>query len=131
VHPPLLVETDIIVEYLTQEHSTMRDALSHAVCYTTFTNALELFAAATTDKEEEAIQQALMPMRLLGLNWRNAKAFAETGRRIADRTGLRLSSRELVIVGMAETSKLTILTKEHFDRYKDMGVPVINTLSGS
>ena len=128
---PLLVETDIIVEYLTKEHSAMRQVLRHAVCYTTFTNSLELFAAVTSTKEEEAVKQALMPMRLLGLNWRNAQAFAQTGRRITDRTGLRLSSRELVIIGMAEMSKLTILTKEYYDRYKDLGVPVINTPSGS
>ena len=109
----------------------MRQALSQSVCYTTFTNALELFAAVSTVKEEEAVQQSLMPLRLLGPNWRNAKAFAETARRITDRTGLRLSGREMVIIGMAETSKLTILTKQHFDRYKDLGVPVINTISVS
>jgi hypothetical protein len=123
---PLLVETDIIVEYLTQEHSTLRQALCREVCYTTFNNALELFAAARTPTEEQAIQQALMSMRLLGLNWRNAKPFADTAHRIEARSGKKLSEREIVIVGMAEMSKLTILTKKHFDRYKDLGVPVIN-----
>jgi predicted nucleic acid-binding protein len=119
-----LVETDMFVEYLTTENSALRHALSKGVCYTTFQNALELFAAATSLQEEEAIQQALMSIRLLGLNWRNAKPFALSARRIEERTGEKLSEREMIIIGMAEMSKLTILTSEHFERYSSFGVAV-------
>ena len=117
-----LVETDILVEYLTTENSTLRQALAKGVCYTTFHNALELFARATSLQEEEAIQQALMSIRLLGLNWRNAKPFATTARRIEERTGEYLSEREMIMIGMAEMSKLTILTREYFERYSSLGV---------
>lgn len=121
---PLLAETDIIAEYLTEEDSTMRKALSQSVCYTTFVNALELFAVARTPEEEEAVQQALMPLRLLGLNWRNAKPFAELAHHIEARTGEQLSQREMIIIGMADVSKLTILTHRHYERYSRLGVAV-------
>lgn len=123
-----LVETDIIVEYLTSEDSLMRKALSQGVCYTTFTSALELFAAARTSQEEEAIGQALMSLRLLGLNWRNAKPFAEIARRIEARTSEKLSQREMVVIGMADASKLTILTKKYYDRYSRLGVAATNLI---
>lgn len=123
-----LVETDIIVEYLTSEDSLMRKALSQGVCYTTFSNALELFAAARTSQEEEAIGQALMSLRLLGLNWRNAKPFAEIARRIEERSGEKLSQREMIVVGMADSSRLTILTKKYFDRYSRLGVAATNLI---
>jgi len=120
----VLVETDILVEYLTTEHSTLRAALSKGVCYTTFSNALELFAAAKSAREEEAVQQALMSVRLLGLNWRNARPFATSARRIEEHSGKKLAHREMIVIGMAEVSKLTILTKQHFERYTALGVAV-------
>lgn len=119
-----LVETDILVEYLTTENSTMRDALAKGVCYTTFNNALQLFALAKSPQEEERVQQALMPIRLLGLNWRNAKPFAASARRIEERTGEKLTDHEMIMIGMAETSKLTILSKLCFERYTALGVAV-------
>lgn len=126
-----LVETDIFVEYLTTPDSTLRAALAHGVCYTTFNNALELFRAVASTEEEEAVQRALMSVRLLGLNWRNARPFAETARRIEAATGNHLTEHEMVMIGMAEMSKLTILTKRNYDRYRELGVPVINSADRS
>jgi hypothetical protein len=119
-----LVETDMLIEYLTTENSTLRHALSKGVCYTTFNNALQLFAAAKSPEEEERIQQALMSVRLLGLNWRNAKPFAVSARRIEASTGKKLTEHEMIMIGMAEMSKLTILTKQNFERYTALGVAV-------
>ena len=115
-----LIETDVLCEYLIAakgEETILRKALATGVCYTTMYNALELFRAAKTKEESDAVMQMLICVRVLGFNSRTAQSFAETAREVEEKTGMILSHRELMMIGLARTSKLTILTKEHFERY--------------
>ncbi len=120
-----LIETDILREYLVAakgEETILRKALSNGVCYTTMYNALELFRAAGGKDENDAVMQRLMVVRVLGFNSRYAQSFAESAQEIENRTGIVLSQRELLIVGMAKASKLTIVTNDLYERYRSVGI---------
>lgn len=121
-----LVETDILADFLTNPGETiLRKALKSGTCYTTMYNALELFHAARTDEERDAVKKMLMAVRVLGFNFRYAEQFSEFARSIEERTGQRLSQRETFILGMTYVSKLTVLTQEYHDRYASLGAVVI------
>ena len=128
-----LVETDLLREYLVApaaEATTLRKALSVGVCYTTMINALELFRAARTKKEADAVMQLLLVVRVLGFNSRYAETFAAIAREIEEGTASHPSERDMLIVGMARVSKLSILTKVFFDRYNGFNaVPVLKAVS--
>jgi predicted nucleic acid-binding protein len=117
-----LVESDVLAEYLTHEDSLLRRALARHGCYTTMLNAMELFRAASTPADQEAVLQMLHLTRVLGFNARQAKPFSEVAREIELRHGIRPTSRETLMLGMARASKLELLTKVFFDRYTTMGV---------
>jgi hypothetical protein len=127
-----LVETDVLREYLISakpNESVLRKALATGVCYTTMVNALELFRAASTNAEHDGVMQTLMVVRVLGFNSRTAENFAIISHEIETKTGIRISGREAMIVGMAKTSKLTILTKDFYERYKSFqAAPVVQSV---
>lgn len=107
------------------KETLLRKALVSGVCYTTMLNALELFRAAKTKEQSDAILQMLMVVRVLGFNARFAQSFADTSAETQKKTGKILSNREAMIIGMAKASKLTILTEDFFERYDAIGaVPV-------
>jgi len=123
-----LVETDVLTEYLVApagEATTLRKALAQGVCYTTMINALELFRAAATKEESDAVMQILLVVRVLGFNSRYAETFAGIAREIEAETAQHLSEREVMIVGMARVSKLSILTEDFFDRYSGFKSPPV------
>jgi predicted nucleic acid-binding protein len=115
-----LIETDVLREYLIApkgEETVLRKALSSGVCYTTMYNALELFRACSSKEETDAVLQMLMVVRVLGFNSRFGQSFAEIAGEIEKESGIILTHREAMIIGMAKASKLTIMTKEFFERY--------------
>ena len=121
----VLVETDILYDYLTHEAdepSVLRTALSQATCYTTMLNAMELFRMVRTSEEHAAVMNMLLVVRVLGFNSRYAETFAELSNELERSKGIVLSEREAMIVGMAQASKLTILTNEHLERYNQIGI---------
>lgn len=124
-----LIESDVLREYLIavkEESTLLRKALSKGVCYTTMYNALELFRAAGTKEETDAILQMLMVVRVLGFNARYAQSFAEVTSEIEKKSGITPTHREAMMIGMAKISKLSILTKDFFERYNGMeAVPVL------
>jgi len=126
-----LIETDILKEYLiaaTGEETVLRKALAAGVCYTTMVNALELFRACTSKEETDTVLQMLMVVRVLGMNARYGQSFAELSHAVEKETGLILTNREAMIIGMAKASKLTIVTKEFYERYTSvMAVPIVRS----
>ena len=123
-----LIETDVLREYLVAakgEETILRKALVTGVCYTTMYNALELFRAANGKEESDAVIQMLMVVRVLGFNSRYAQSFAETALEIEKQTGIILTHREAMIIGMAKASKLTIVTNDYFERYKLSGIVTV------
>jgi predicted nucleic acid-binding protein len=124
----LLIETDILYDYLTHEASepsVLRTALSQCTCYTTMLNAMELFRIAATDSEQTAVMNLLMVVRVLGFNSRYAEVFATMAKELEQSEKIILSDREAMIIGMAQASKLTILTKKHHDRYTQINVATV------
>src|SRR5438094_438331 len=120
-----LIETDVLRDFLIAEKgevTLLRKALAIGTCYTTMLNALELFRAARTSEETDAVMQVLMAVRVLGFNSRYAETFAQLSAEIEKQSGVRLSDREAMIAGMAQASKLVILTKEFFHRYKSFRI---------
>ena len=116
-----LIETDVLTEYLVAakgKETILRKALASGVCYTTMYNALELFRACSTKEESDAVMQMLMVVRVLGFNSRYAQSFADSAREIEKMSGIVLTHREVMILGMAKASKLTIVTKDLYERYK-------------
>lgn len=120
-----LIETDVLREYLVSRNSLLRSALSQGVCYTTMYNALEIFRLAKSEAEREVVKNMLSVVRVLGFNYRYAEQFASIITDIEEKSKTDITEREALIIGMAKTSKLVILTREHFDRYTTLvGVDV-------
>ena len=120
-----LIETDVLREYLVSSNSLLRTALSEGVCYTTMYNALEIFRLAKSEGEREIVKNMLSVVRVLGFNYRYAEQFALIIKEIEQKSGTDITQRETLIIGMAKTSKLTILTREYYERYQSLqGVDV-------
>jgi len=124
----LLIETDLLADYLVArpgESSLLRRALSQVQCYTTMLNALELFRAAESAVEREAVRAILTIVRVLGFPARTAEVAAD----LFAVAKVNVTTRESVILGLAHASKLSILTQSHFERYKTLAiVPVFDAL---
>lgn len=101
----IVVDSDIIAEHLTTTEpvSILRRLMREYFCYTTVFNAAELFSAARSQREIQAVEDALQSMKILGLNGKSAKNIARTLRSsIESMTGL--------IAGVCMESKLPIVT---------------------
>ena len=74
----IVVDSSIIVEHLvtTKKESILRKLSAKYFCYTTVFCAIELFAAAQSLKEKEAVQKALNALKVLGINPKSAKNIA-------------------------------------------------------
>lgn len=71
----IVVDSDVILDHLTTPDavSVLRQLMNRYFCYTTVFNAVELFAAARTTKEVQAIDDAMYAMKVLGVNGKSAK----------------------------------------------------------
>ncbi|HET9135451.1 MAG TPA: hypothetical protein VFO76_02345, partial [Candidatus Kapabacteria bacterium] len=64
-------------------------------------------------------------------NSRYAETFAELSNEVKRSKGLVLTDREAMIIGMAKVSKLTILTKQYYDRYAQINVATVISSIGA
>jgi hypothetical protein len=95
-------------------------------------NAYELLAAARSVEEHEHIYSALSLVRVLGFNARTAAPFAALSQKIERERGIKLTMRDAFVLGMAEQSKLSILTQNNYDLYTSAHtVPVIRDVATS
>jgi len=93
-------------------------------------NAYELLRAATSEQEQKHIYSALSLVRVLGFNARTSVTFAALSQRIEREHGITLSMRDAFILGMAEQSRLSILTENKYDLYtRTSVVPVIRDVA--
>jgi len=101
----IIVDSDIIVEHLVtqRDHSVLRQLMKHYFCYTTVFNAIELFAAAESLKETEAVEDAMDSMKILGINPKSAK-------NIASVVAMSRKKYSALIAGICIESKLPIVT---------------------
>ena len=76
-------------------------------CYTTVFNAIEAFSAARSEKEIQAVDDAMSAMKVLGLNAKSAKAI---GKIFPDVNAKRQQDLPVLIAGVCRESKLPIVT---------------------
>lgn len=109
----IVVDTSVIVEHLTtvRERSYLRELSARMFCYTTVFNAIELFAAAGSPKEKQAVQDAMDALKVLGINPKSAKNIGTviSSTRTTDMTAL--------IAAVCLESKLPLATLQP-KRYK-------------
>lgn len=105
------------------EEMTLFDgALTSGKCYTSALTAAELLAACQTPAERAAVENLFRIVRVLGFPARSALNYAETARLAETESHLRMTSREVMILGLARESKLTVLTRARYDRYRAFNV---------
>ena len=90
-------------------------------------NALELFTGARTPNERAAVRAVLMLVRVLGYPARVAESAASALEHTSDHA---LTTREMVVLSLARSSKLSVLTRRYYQRYRELSiVPVVDSIS--
>lgn len=109
----VLIETDIIIDYLTAspgEIPLLRRLLEAVTCYTTFLNAAEIYSAARGDEERRTVEQALFGLKILGASGRYAKTIGG----VLSSEGTAIGHRTAIVAAMARESNLPIVTETYF-----------------
>ncbi|HTR82616.1 MAG TPA: type II toxin-antitoxin system VapC family toxin [Bacteroidota bacterium] len=105
----IVIDTGIILEHLVHDDgpSILRSAMNEYFCYTTAFNAIEVFALARSEREIQAMDDAMSAMKVLGLNSKSAKTVGAifSRQQAAGRNALCL-----LIAGVCKESKLPIVT---------------------
>lgn len=115
----VLVETDLIVEYLTAEQGSrplLRRLLQTATCYATFVQAAEIYSVARDDSERRIVERALLGLKILGASARYAKTIGDVLSSLAPSQ----DHRTAIVAAMALESKLPIVTDTHYDQLRQV-----------
>lgn len=121
----IIVDSDVITDHLVTETSPslLRKLVSEYFCYTTVFNAIELFSAARSEKEIQAVDDAMSAMKVLGVNSKSAKNIAKNFSQSKETlTGL--------IASVCIESKLPIVTlaPNRYKKFKSLEVIPAKTL---
>lgn len=114
----LLVETDILVEFLTtseDEPSLLRLLLGELPCYTTFVQAAELYSCAADDAAKRMVEPALFSVRVLGASARYATS---VGLLLRETAGTEAPWRDLCTAAIAAESGMPVVTKNFLHNYR-------------
>jgi predicted nucleic acid-binding protein len=105
----IVVDTDLLLEHLVHREgaSYLRTAMNNFFCYTTVFNAIEAFSAARSEKEIQAVDDAMSAMKVLGLNAKSAKVM---GTLFSGNSSKKHRDLRILIAGVCRESKLPILT---------------------
>ena len=105
----IVVDTDVLFEHLVHRGgaSFLRRAMNVFFCYTTVFNAIEAFSLARSDKEIQAVDDAMSAMKVLGLNAKSAKVIGKIFSNIDPK---RKRDLPILIAGVCRESKLPIVT---------------------
>jgi len=105
----VLIETDVIVEYLlapTGQTPLLRTLLQATTCYCTFLQAAEIYSAASNDEERRMVERPLFGLKVLGASSRYATTI---GALLTSRLG-STALRTAIVAALASESKLPIVT---------------------
>lgn len=105
--PKIVVHTDVLFDHLTTADypSALRIAMQKFFCYTTVFQAIELFAAAKTEVEVQAVEHCMAALKVLGMNPKNARRY---GQLLAGKKSTR--AWNVLIAGLCIDSRLPLLT---------------------
>lgn len=120
--PKYLLETDILIDYLTFDNSGggpfLLNLMQKGICFTSVLNASELFMAAKTDFEKEKVRDLLNAINVLGLHARYSLA-------VSDCKNNFNNISDVLFYVLAEQNKLTIVSLNP-DKYSGLNVNSIH-----
>jgi predicted nucleic acid-binding protein len=116
-----LLDTDILVDYLTSSGAIKHDLLNlmqKGICFTTVLNASELLRACENDEEEKLARNVLDSLKVLGIHSRYALS-------VRDFAGSTDSLRDALFSVVSSINKLPIVTFAE-ERYKKTNLKIIH-----
>ena len=124
----ILLETDIITEYLLAEHGNIplfRRLLQVIPCYSTFIQAAELYSTARSDAEFRILDKALFGLKILGASSRYAKTIGQ----VLSSQGKSSDHRTAIVAAMAIESAVPLVTDLYHKKYTQ--ISGVRLLSGN
>jgi len=122
----ILVETDLIVEFLTApsgRESLLRRLMAAVSCFSTFVQASEIYSACDGESDRIIVDRALFGLKILGASSRYSKTI---GLLLSSSGSLR-GHRSAIVAAMALESRLALVTDTHFDEHSSVnGLRVIS-----
>jgi hypothetical protein len=115
----ILVETDLIVEFLTAgggRQSLLRRLLSTVSCFSTFVQASEVYSVCGGDSDRAAVDRALFGLKILGASSRYSKTIGL----LLSSSGSMRGHRTAIVAAMALESRLALVTDTHFDAHSSV-----------
>ncbi|MBI3123351.1 MAG: PIN domain-containing protein [Ignavibacteriales bacterium] len=117
-----LIETDILVEHLTQHDlsgpSVLELAMTQGICFTSVIAASELYFNCKDENQKEAVNSVLYAINVLGIHQRYCLNISEFFNKVA-------SVRDALVCALAKNNKLPILTND-IERFRNSGIKVIS-----
>lgn len=117
-----LIETDILVEHLTQQDlsspSVLELAMTQGICFTSVITASELYFNSKDEKQKEAVNSVLYAINVLGIHQRYSLNITDFFNKVA-------TVRDALVCVLAKSNKLPILTND-IERFRNSGIKVIS-----
>jgi hypothetical protein len=124
----ILVETDLIIEFLTAPIGTvplLRKLLEVLPCYSTFIQAAEIYSVAQGDEERRMVERALFGVKILGASGRYAKTIGD----ILSSPPLTRGHRPAIVAAMAIESDIPVVTEAYYKTFSE--IPRLRVIAAS
>lgn len=120
-----LIETDIIVEHLTQDNlselSSLELAMLNGVCFTSVLTASELYYNCKDTEEKKAVDSVLYALNILGIHPRYSLNISDFFDKVA-------TVRDALLCSLAKNNRLPILTND-IERFNKSELEIISPLA--
>ena len=114
-----LLETDVLVDYLTSETTNyLLNLMQKGICFTTVLNASEMLAVCRNETEKSDVRSVLDSLKILGLHFRYALSVPEF-------SGKTKNNRDALFAVVSLINKLPIVTLNR-DRYDKTNLKIIH-----
>jgi len=114
-----LLETDVLVDYLTSEKTNyLLNLMQKGICFTTVLNASEILAVCRNETEKSDVRSVLDSLKILGLHFRYALSVPEF-------SGKTKNNRDALFAVVSLINKLPIVTLDR-NRYSKTNLQIIH-----
>ncbi len=120
----LIIDTDVVIDYLRGRGSTLRDALQQVNCALTAVTIYELKSVPLlSDQQRALLEQLVARVDILAFDSSAAEFAAATWRSLAAR-GVLISLPDILSAGICLSNDLPLLTRnvDHFSRVEGLKV---------